>query len=693
MDSTETSHRERAALVVLFGLALAAHLYFATSNWTSGFLPGHEFRQTQTALISYYIEAENNFSLHYSTPLLGKPWAFPLEFPLYEWSVVLLSRATHLPHFEAARTVSLVCFYLALPAVWLLLGQVGLAPPRRLPALALILTCPVYIFYSRAFLMESMVLMFSVWFLAAFVRTMRERRFHWLVLCALCGVAAGLIKSLTFFVWLVPAALFGAWYLWRDLRTRAGWPAVRRTLAWGLGAVILPGLAVYWWVKFTDAIKAGHPSAYIFTSRNLTAGNFGLYNLGARFSFETWRTLWARWREAIMPPWVAALIVLGGAALSRHERWHILGAAGLFIVAQMLFPYAYAYQDYYFYACTFFILGAMGLVLHGLLDSGLPRWSRWVLLLVPFAFQLSTYLGGYHVMQSIRSNGGTGLTDALKAYTPPGSILIIGGDDWNPAIAYYSQRKALMIRNGLEDDGQYLQRAFDDLAGEEISALVLVGAQRANEGLVRRAAARFDLDRAVTFSYSNADVYMSNHYRENVLIRLLEDHGYEQITTKAKRAADAPDSRPIPIPAGIAGTAFGFVSPAPYQYRSTYGISPLDDHGARVFSAHPDSDLWVRPPPAAREIVWEFGILAGAYEKAGDRTNGVEFAVVGERPDGRRREIYRRLLDPAAVAADRGRQRAAFQYQALPGESLVFSTRPNHDYAYDWAYWAGIEIH
>ena len=170
-------------------------------------MPGHEFRQAQTALIAHYIDEQNNYSLLYETPVLGKPWvSILLEVPVYEWSVVGLSRAFGLPHFLAARTISLGCFYLILPAIYLLLGRFNLSRPRRLLALALILACPVYIFYSRAFLMESMELMCCAWFLLGFLRTMDERRWSWLVLTVVAGTGAALIKSATFAVWLLPAA-------------------------------------------------------------------------------------------------------------------------------------------------------------------------------------------------------------------------------------------------------------------------------------------------------------------------------------------------------------------------------------------------------------------------------------------------------------------------------------------------------
>lgn len=695
MNETPTQKTERTLLVILFSAALLLHVGFATRNWKASFLPGHEFRQTQTALISYYIDQDDNFSVRYETPLVGKPWvAFPLEFPLYEWGVVGLSRVTGLPHFEAARTVSLTCFYLMLPAVYLLLGQTGMVRSRRLLTLALILTCPVYIFYSRAFLMESMVLMFSAWFLLAFVRTMRERRLHWVGLSALCGTAAGLIKSTTFFVWLLPAALYGAWCLWRDIQARSGWKPLLVTLGCGLAAVAGPGAAVYWWVKFTDAIKSTHASAYIFTSHNLTAGNFGMFDLAARFSPSLWRNLLERWHEAIMAPWVVGVFVLGGATFIRGSRWPVLAAAGLFLAAQALFPLAYAGQEYYFYACTVFLLGSLGFVLSGLLDRARPRWLAWLLIPVLFVAQLGNYLRGYFIIQSVPANGGSGLTAALNAYTLKGSVIIIAGADWSAIIPYYAQRRALMIRNGLEHDTKYIERAFQDLKDEDVGALVLTGNQRDNQELVRLAASRFHLDDKVTFSHTTADVYVNNNIRQSTLLRLSGNHGYEHITSGASLTDTAPHlGQPVVLSPALAANAFGLVSPAPTQYRFLYGITLADDDGTPVIGAHPDSELWVPVPRGAHRITWSYGLATAAYERKGDRTNGVEFIVAGEAPDGRRREIYHHLLDPEHVPSDRGRQNIIISYQPVADETLVFMTRPhNNDYSYDWAYWAGIKV-
>ena len=44
------------------------------------------FRQTQTAITSYYLFTDG-ISFKYMTPILGQPWSVPFEFPLYQFIV------------------------------------------------------------------------------------------------------------------------------------------------------------------------------------------------------------------------------------------------------------------------------------------------------------------------------------------------------------------------------------------------------------------------------------------------------------------------------------------------------------------------------------------------------------------------------------------------------------------------------
>lgn len=233
-------------IAAIFLAALTLHVRCVGTNWDSPFLIGHEFRQAQTALITDYIDRQDNFSPNYETPLFGKPWGAPLEFPLYEWAVVAVERTLGCHDFVAARIVSVLCFEFTLPALYLLLGHAGMPCRQRWLALALALVCPVYLFYSRAFLQESAVLCCSVWFLLFFVRLLQHRTWWRLLPVALAGSAAGTMKSLTFFAWVVPAATYGACTLWAEQRRQRSLGALLRTCAWGIGAMVVPLALTVW---------------------------------------------------------------------------------------------------------------------------------------------------------------------------------------------------------------------------------------------------------------------------------------------------------------------------------------------------------------------------------------------------------------------------------------------------------------
>lgn len=678
---------------MIFILALGYHIYGVTYHWTMGFMSGHEFRQAQTAITTYYIDQQNNFSLLYETPVLGKPWvSILLEVPIYEWSVVLLSRATGLPHVVAARTVSATCFYLLLPAIYLLLGRLAVPKVRRLLVLALVLSAPVYIYYSRAFLMDSMALMCCIWFLLGFVRTMDERRGSWLLLTIVAGTGAALIKSAVLAVWLIPAAAYGAWRLWQDVRARTGWVVPLKTLLWGLATVVVALGSLRWWITYTDPIKAAHASAWIFTSENLSLGNWGLFDPRPLFSAELWRRLLGCWEQAIMSRWLIGLGLLVGLALPA-VRWRVLGTGGMFFLAQFLFPHAYADQDYYFYSCAVFLHVALGFTLLGILDSRLPRWVVVLVLLVPFAAQVTTYWQGYRQGQSTWHQGGYPFTDVLRELTPRNSVIIVAGADWAAMTPLYAQRKALMIRNGLEHDRTYLDRALKDLADEDVSALVLFGDVRTNRNFINLMAARLDMNPdAPTFSYATADVYVARLYARGLQLALKNSQRYPEITMPAVATDGMPDKGLVKLSPGTAQDAFPNITPGPFQVNFQFGLGWLTHGYQAVLSAHPHSDLWLVPPGEATQIEWSYGIFTGAYEKSDAHTDGVEFSIEGETPDGQLRRIYRRILDPWQNTSDRGDQHETIPYQPLPGETLRFSTRPGETSAFDWAYIIEVKV-
>src|SRR5690242_16322451 len=68
--------------VALLALCLSAVLAVRFSG--QHILEAHAFRQTQTAITSFWF-CRTGFKLAYETPVAGYPWSIPYEFPLYQY--------------------------------------------------------------------------------------------------------------------------------------------------------------------------------------------------------------------------------------------------------------------------------------------------------------------------------------------------------------------------------------------------------------------------------------------------------------------------------------------------------------------------------------------------------------------------------------------------------------------------------
>src|SRR5258708_29091559 len=106
---------------------------------------------------------------------------------------------------------SLTFFLLSLFPAYVPLGPFRLSRDNRLVILSLFLVSPFYVFWSRAFLIESTVLFLSVCYLACCLRCL-EAPGRWIATAAVCfGVLAGLVKITTFAVFFSAGGLALGW--------------------------------------------------------------------------------------------------------------------------------------------------------------------------------------------------------------------------------------------------------------------------------------------------------------------------------------------------------------------------------------------------------------------------------------------------------------------------------------------------
>ncbi|HUJ42436.1 MAG TPA: hypothetical protein VLW52_02400 [Opitutaceae bacterium] len=695
--------REISVTAVVFCAVLAFHVWGVTVAWTSLNLPGHEFRQAQTAIAALFIQRDHDFSLAYPMPVLGKPWSVPFEFPLYQWTVVALSDALGLPLTQVARAVSVGCFYLSLPAVWLLLGRLGLPRSRRLLVLGLILTCPVYFIYVRAFMMETMALMFSLWFLQAFVAAVERRSWQWLVLANIAGMGAGLVKVTTFMLYLMPAGVWGLWWLvgaWpRHGRTVGSWTAVIRTAGWVAAATAAPFAATWWWTRYADAVKLLNPIGRGMVSSVLAAYEFGTWE--TRLSPVLWKEHWDILVHHLVSPVVLVVCVVLTALTPRRWRIWSFWCVLFFLAVQMLFPLLYSFHDYYYVANAVLLMVAMGLVLTGLLEHPRFRWAAGVLIVGVFAAQAHTYLQGDYRVYRQWSPGGSELTRVLRDLTRPDDVLIIAGEDWSPITPYSAQRRALMFMSNQARDETLVEAAFAALKGESVPVLLLRGQQRDNTALIRLAGEFFGIEAEPILQWKDCTVYLRPDRWIGFVAGVSRSGRYEgmEVSAAARTAGKVVTNAEAPVAALAPGTQalFAGMSPRPYRYYCRFGLSNAVINGRLFFNVHPDMRLWFRVPAGRHRITADFLMEPGTYQNlsAGDATDGVRLTIWEVKADGTRRVLYQRSLEPYDHPADRGLQNLAIEADIAEGSDILFVSDPGaqNNITRDWTWLGKFIIH
>jgi hypothetical protein len=450
-----------------------------------------------------------------------------------------------------------------------------------------------------------------------------------------------------------------------------------------------------WWVHYSDAIKRLSVAGNFLLSGRLTGYNFGI---GQRFSPDLWRQHWqVLFLDITSWPALAGCALL---AVAFGRRWWGLIAllVAFFFGVQLVFPILYAWHDYYYVACAFTLLFAYGLAICGVFESRLPRLVVWVVALAVYGGQMSGYLLDFYPSQKPISNGGSNLTLALRSVMAPDEVLVVAGDDWSSMTPYFAQRRALMIRRNLEQTWDEIIPAFERLQGEEVTALVLYGEQIKNQNLIDLAANHFQIDPRPAFRWRDATIYLHKQIRPQTadLVRQIPEI---ELLDPAAADPDPLCQQEIELKKVLKRYHEGFsrIDPKPFKYYSTFRSAEFDFEGKKFYYAHPDFRLWFEVTGGKKILTAEVALLPDAYTesiKHGDRTDGIEFRLEEEAPDGKRSLLFSRMINPRDVPADRGLQQITQGFELSNDGVVVLSIGPGPSggYARDWAILGRVEI-
>lgn len=458
-------------------LSLGFSLYATSVGFYNTIFDFHGFRQAQTAISADSILHGGSF-LHYETPVLGPPWPVPFEFPLYQGIVAVLARAFSTRLDQTGRFVSILFYYLCFFPLASILSHIGLRRTQMVPALALFAMSPIYIFWSRVFMIESTALFLSLMYTDQMFRLVvgkRRWQYRHLMSGAAFGALAGLVKVTTFAPFFALGTSLAAWGLWRDRESGKFKGSIAAAVA--TLCVVFPVAVTWCWTKFADEVKAQNPFGVYLTSTNkgMIAWNFG--TLAQRLQFQNYIHFLIAANLHIGSIVTAAVVLMVYVWLCGRWNWLAVACLVLYVATTLTFFNLHYQHEYYPYSDAIFLVVAIGALIASVLKiRGPGAWIGIELLVVEMAACGYCYLTHYYPIQSKNAPGRPAAAALVDNTTKPDSVIVILGMDWSSEFPYQSHRRAIMdtsfsIKELISDSGP-VERAISNEGPQNIAALV-----------------------------------------------------------------------------------------------------------------------------------------------------------------------------------------------------------------------------
>lgn len=441
----------------------------------------HSFRQSQTALTSYYL-IENGFSFNYETPVVGFPWSIPFEFPLYQWIVSIISSIFNFNLLATGRFVSSLLGFMCVVPIYKSLFSLGISRKYFFYISSLFLTSPLYLYWSGTFMIESTALFFTLYFFYYSIKIFNcNYQFKNFFVGGLFLTLALLQKVTTVLPVLVLVCIY--YFFNFNLYTLI---VKKKFIILFFLLFILPVLILICWVNFTDSVKELNPIGLSLTSKALHGWNWGDINI--RFSKLLWiDTVFKRNIISNSPlGYIGLLASLLCFSFSKyHTKKIIISLIFLFIFPFVLFPKLHQIHNYYQYANFVFyilllstsIIYLTEFVIIKLLNKSL---NLNIILAIVFTCLVSInfskfYFGGYgkdrFAEKDISHNRTYLVSEFIKKNTPRHLPIIVYGFDWSSDIAFHSERKSLTLPWGRWDI-EAIEKSDKFLPNMKVSAIV-----------------------------------------------------------------------------------------------------------------------------------------------------------------------------------------------------------------------------
>ena len=460
---------------LFFGVALIIHIVFSLLGWNGPITDLHGFRQTQTAISSYFFVKEG-FQINYQTPILGPPWSIPLEFPLFQATVALIVKIFHTPLDQTGRFTSLIFFYLIIAAVFAILKELKLSSPDRFLTASLILVSPIYIFWSRTFMIESLALFLSLLYLYfTLIQYRKQSKLKLLLAQAFTGSLAILTKITTFIPIVIPVGIYHLFLLKSRLQKKNSglFNIISTWVSEGIISIFLPLFVGVIWVRYSDSIRSLNPlGSDVFVTDKI------MWIFGGTFEKlhpEFWISIFGKINSFVLGSWYLILLILAINLFANKYRVLSLISLGVFFLGPVIFTNLYSLHDYYYYANSVFIYSSLGFSLASLLEIKKIKPLLY-LTVIPglFALLIYTYLKSYYPAQKSNTDDIREIGKIINRSTSDDDILLIYGYNLDPRIPYYSKRKAIMDQWNRPLSNEQIHKSILKLGQEKIGGLLVL---------------------------------------------------------------------------------------------------------------------------------------------------------------------------------------------------------------------------
>ena len=483
---------------------LATYIFLVSTGFGPYLTDSYGFRQTQTAITAQYFSSLRDF-LEYQTPVLGPPWSIPFEFPLYQALTKVLHGITGVSLESSGRLVSIVFFLLCFWPMYYLLRAWNVRNTHWV--MAAVLLAPLYVFWSRAFMIETMALFFTISYLALFVQILRPLHGNVinLLLLTVAGTLGALIKITTLLPLLLITGSVTMWIALHALRRR-------ETLVTPLGLLIVHAFIVtvaFAWTLHADNVKLLNPWGTNLTSAALRDWNFG--TLAQRLDPTVWVNLANSTIEIFFPfpakysrlvTYTKALLTISWLVLFTHflicctrtRRRQVAVLCALFLLPFLLFINLHVVHSYYQVANGFFLCLAFGLAAYGAFEAA-PDARRAVRERQLYTVALLIFgLCSFWYLNYRSSHKGelVEVSALVQKISPPDSIIIATGLDWSSVLPYQASRRALMLPDWKLPETAATSLTKLQASGLKVSLYVACGKSTALDLQVRKALALGD---------------------------------------------------------------------------------------------------------------------------------------------------------------------------------------------------------